>query len=113
MASLDASVSPLAPIIAMYANEIGRMRLEPNGAAAIVPNGLASLGASGSAPVAMTGCDGMNGARCALMPIGPMPGPPPPCGMQNVLCRLRWHTSAPMWPGDVSPTCAFMLAPSM
>mmetsp|Transcript_27393 Transcript_27393/g.68599 ORF Transcript_27393/g.68599 Transcript_27393/m.68599 type:complete len:244 (+) Transcript_27393:1109-1840(+) len=55
----------------------------------------------------------MNGMRCALMPMGPMPGPPPPCGMQNVLCRLRWHTSAPMKPGEVRPTCAFMLAPSM
>ena len=25
-----------------------------------------------------------------------MPGPPPPCGMANVLCRLRWQTSAPI-----------------
>ena len=25
-----------------------------------------------------------------------MPGPPPPCGMLNVLCRLRWQTSAPI-----------------
>ena len=41
----------------------------------------------------------------ALTPMGPMPGPPPPCGMQNVLCRFRWHTSAPMRPGDVRPTC--------
>ena len=46
-------------------------------------------------------------------PDGPTPGPPPPCGMAKVLCRLRWHTSAPMPPGEVSPTCAFMLAPSM
>ena len=43
----------------------------------------------------------------------PDPGPPPPCGMQNVLCRFRWHTSAPIVAGEVSPTCAFMLAPSM
>jgi hypothetical protein len=28
-----------------------------------------------------------------------MPGPPPPCGMQKVLCRLRWQTSAPMLAG--------------
>lgn len=28
-------------------------------------------------------------------PIGPMPGPPPPWGIQNVLCRLRWDTSEP------------------
>jgi hypothetical protein len=60
---------------------------------------------SGSAPVGTTGCVGMKGARCALMPMGPMPGPPPPCGMQKVLCRFKWHTSAPMWPGLVRPTC--------
>ena len=42
-----------------------------------------------------------------------MPGPPPPCGMQNVLCRLMWQTSAPMSPGRQRPTCAFRLAPSM
>jgi len=29
----------------------------------------------------------------------PMPGPPPPCGMQKVLCKFKWHTSAPMSPG--------------
>ena len=53
-------------------------------------------------------------ARDALAtPIGPMPGPPPPCGMANVLCRLRWQTSAPIVAGLVSPTCAFMFAPSM
>jgi hypothetical protein len=34
-----------------------------------------------------------------------MPGPPPPCGMQNVLWRLRWQTSAPIKPGLVRPTC--------
>ena len=33
------------------------------------------------------------------------PGPPPPWGMQKVLCRFRWHTSAPMMPGAVRPTC--------
>ena len=41
------------------------------------------------------------------------PGPPPPCGIQKVLCKLRWQTSAPMSPGRQSPTCAFMFAPSM
>ena len=35
--------------------------------------------------------------------MGPTPGPPPPCGMQKVLCRLRWQTSAPMRPGEVRP----------
>ncbi len=55
----------------------------------------------------------MNGARWAFRPIGPMPGPPPPCGMAKVLCRFMWLTSAPMWPGEVRPTCALRLAPSM
>ena len=52
-----------------------------------------------SPPVATTGWPGRKGARCGATPIGPMPGPPPPCGMQKVLCRLRWQTSAPMSPG--------------
>src|SRR6185436_16758621 len=37
------------------------------------------------------------GARCAATHIGPMPGPPPPCLMQNVLCRFRLQTSAPIF----------------
>lgn len=32
-----------------------------------------------------TGCEGRKGAKCFFTPIGPIPGPPPPCGMQNVL----------------------------
>lgn len=52
-----------------------------------------------------TGWEGKNGAKCFFTPIGPMPGPPPPCGMQNVLWRLRWQTSAPIQPGLVRPTC--------
>ena len=52
-------------------------------------------------PVSTRLWPGKKGARWARTPIGPMPGPPPPCGMQKVLCRLRWHTSAPMRPGEV------------
>src|SRR5438094_4032567 len=52
-------------------------------------------------PVFTIGCPGRYGARCAATPIGPMPGPPPPCGMLNVLCRLMWHTSAPIAAGLV------------
>ena len=52
-----------------------------------------------------TGWEGRNGARCFFTPIGPMPGPPPPWGMQNVLWRFRWQTSAPIQPGLVRPTC--------
>lgn len=61
----------------MYAYEIGRINDEPNGAAATVPKGFTS-DTAGSPPVGITGCDGRNGAKCALTPIGPMPGPPPP-----------------------------------
>ena len=34
-------------------------------------------------------------------------------GMQKVLCRFMWLTSAPMLAGEVSPTWALRLAPSM
>ena len=47
-----------------------------------------------------------------LTATGPTPGPPPPWGMQNVLWRLRWLTSAPKRPGLASPTRALRLAPS-
>ncbi|CSI75435.1 Uncharacterised protein [Vibrio cholerae] len=57
-------------------------------------------------------CPGRKGARCDFTPIGPMPGPPPPCGIQKVLCKFRCDTSEPIKPGEVSPTCAFMFAPS-
>ena len=36
------------------------------------------------------------GEGLTLTPMGPIPGPPPPWGMQKVLCRFKWHTSAPM-----------------
>ena len=39
----------------------------------------------------------------ARTPTGPTPGPPPPCGMQKVLCRLRCETSAPNLPGLGQP----------
>ena len=64
---------------------------------------------------AATGPDsrpGRYGARCDRTATGPTPGPPPPCGMQNVLCRLRCDTSAPNRPGRARPTSAFRLAPS-
>ena len=85
---------------------MGRMLALPNGAALTAP-------ALASVPRPAGAWPGRCGARCAATPIGPMPGPPPPCGMQNVLCRFRWHTSAPMSPGRHTPTIAFMFAPSM
>src|SRR5215831_3143645 len=70
-------------------------------------------GAAVTGPVAPgTGLPGRYGARCSPTATGPTPGPPPPCGMQNVLCRLRWETSAPNRPGRASPTSALRLAPS-
>ena len=44
--------------------------------------------------------------------IGPPPGPPPPCGCENVLCRLKWTMSKPMSPGREIPQTAFRFAPS-
>src|SRR3546814_14276148 len=56
---------------------------------------------------------GRKGARCDFTAHGPTPGPPPPCGMQKVLCRLRCETSEPHLPGRATPTRAFMFAPSV
>jgi len=38
---------------------------------------------------------GKNLANFWLTAIGPNPGPPPPCGIENVLCKFKWQTSAP------------------
>ena len=40
-----------------------------------------SSNATGSGP-------GRNGASSSVTQTGPEPGPPPPCGVENVLCRL-------------------------
>src|SRR5437660_8215487 len=90
----------------MYAHEIGRIEADPHGAAEITPTP-ASGPASATWP-----CRGRNGARCDRTPIGPTPGPPPPWGIQKVLCRFRWLTSAPNCPGNAKPTRALRLAPS-
>ncbi len=42
---------------------------------------------------------GRNGSMRSLTAIGPEPGPPPPCGCVNDLCRLKWTMSKPMSPG--------------
>src|ERR1700735_2379684 len=73
------------------------------------PYGAATTGA---APAPSTARVGRKGARWARAATGPTPGPPPPCGMQNVLCRFRCDTAAPNQPGRASPTSAFRLAPS-
>src|SRR5690349_16422177 len=90
----------------MYIHGIGRIPAEPHGAALIAP-----IPVAGPAS-ATSGLFGKYGARCARTPIGPTPGPPPPCGIQNVLCKFRCDTSAPNLPGRATPTSAFRLAPS-
>ncbi len=40
-----------------------------------------------------------NGAIRSDTAIGPAPGPPPPWGCVNDLCRLKWTMSKPMSPG--------------
>ena len=86
------------------------------------PGGRVGIGEAATGPTVLAmaasrfcnvGWQGRNGRRGNATPSGPIPGPPPPCGMQNVLCKFRWQTSAPMSPGRQSPTCAFMFAPSM
>src|SRR5690606_31591275 len=89
-------------MIRRYIHEIARIPAEPYGAADTGPTG--DSGANG--------CPGRYGARCARTATGPTPGPPPPWGMQNVLCRFRCDTSAPNRPGLAYPTSAFRFAPS-
>jgi hypothetical protein len=63
----------------MYAQEIGKILAEPNGADEIGPGPV-----TGPA-VTSNGWLGRKGAKCALEITGPTPGPPPPCGIQKVL----------------------------
>src|SRR5690606_10946579 len=100
---------PAAPISAMYIQLIGRIEALPKVAAetmAPLPTPCVRRPSATSAP-------GRNGARRDLTAHGPTPGPPPPCGMQKVLCRFRCDTSEPHLPGLATPTRAFMLAPSV
>src|SRR6478609_2030935 len=90
----------------MYAQLIGRIDAEPHGAADSAPTPVAGPADGAS------GWFGRNGARCSLTATGPTPGPPPPCGMQKVLCRFRCETSPPNAPGLATPTSALRLAPS-
>ena len=52
------------------------------------------------------------GANAAESTTGPAPGPPPPCGVEKVLCRLMCMQSTPRSPGRTRPTIALKLAPS-
>ena len=55
---------------------------------------------------------GPNGASACDNTTGPEPGPPPPCGVENVLCRLMCIASMPRSPGRTLPTMALKFAPS-
>src|SRR5690554_1010543 len=98
---------PCWPIILMYIQLMGKILAEPQGAADMVPLAMLVLGTG------CTGWPGKKGFKCSATPIGPMPGPPPPWGMQKVLCRFKCDTSPPNLPGAATPTRAFMLAPSI
>ena len=93
-----------------YAHEIGRIDGLPYGAAETGPPSCVTP-PEWSARCA-SGCPGRYGARCAFAATGPTPGPPPPCGMQNVLCRLRCETSPPKSPNRAKPSSALRFAPS-
>ena len=72
---------------------MGNMQAEPQVAALTTPSGLAP---STMADLGMTtGWVGRKGVKCFFTPMGPIPGPPPPWGMQNVLWRFKWETSDP------------------
>ena len=75
----------------------------PYGAAEIVP-----LPPSSGA----IGCPGKMASSVSAHRSGRRRVPPPPCGMQKVLCRFRWLTSPPNRPGRARPTSALRLAPS-
>lgn len=54
------------------------------------PHGAADTALTGDEPpVGISGWVGRNGARCALHEMGPIPGPPPPWGMEKV-CSVRF-----------------------
>ena len=59
----EALRNPAAPIILMYAHEIGRIRGDPHVAEDTVPSVLSGIAPTGGT----TGCVGRNGARCALL----------------------------------------------
>lgn len=61
----------------MYAQEMVLIDADPHGAAE-------TAGIGDDPPVGMMEWVGRKGARWALHEMGPIPGPPPPWGMENV-----------------------------
>jgi hypothetical protein len=54
---------------------------------------------------------GAKGVSASEKTTGPEPGPPPPCGVEKVLCRLMCIASMPRSPGRTRPTIALKFAP--
>ena len=72
---------------------------------------------AGSVSISLSGIatdDGLPSGALATSwtATGPAPGPPPPWGVEKVLCRFIWMTSKPMSPGLTLPRIALRLAPS-
>ena len=80
----------------MYIHEMSRMLALPHGAAETGADRLRAAGRDHRVP-------GQERREVRRHADRAHAGPPPPCGMQNVLCRLRWQTSAPMSPGPAEP----------
>ena len=74
-----------------------------NGATAPIDCSPASLHGEAGSPSRSTRGPGRNGASAALTAFAPAPGPPQPCGVPNVLCRLKWQTSKPASRARVMP----------
>ena len=55
---------------------------------------------------------GRYGSNMSLTHSGPAPGPPPPCGVANVLCKLICNISTPIFLKLTTPSIAFKFAPS-
>src|ERR1700751_5737112 len=94
----------------IYAHVIGRVDAQPDGGGD-TGEGAGDTGGRWHTSSAGGG-PGRYGRRCSPTATGPTPGPPPPCGMQNVLWRFRWLTSPPNRPGRASPISALRFAPS-
>jgi len=94
MATSVACCRPSAPIMRQYIQLMGSTAALPSGARADARR----------LPGTPTAWRGRAGRAPGLPPrtTGPTPGPPPPCGMQKVLCRFRWLTSPPNSPGAAS-----------
>lgn len=74
---METWVKPSPPSILMYAHEIDAIEADPHGAPDTALTGE-------EPPVAIKGWVGRKGAKWDLHEIGPIPGPPPPWGIEKV-----------------------------